>query len=53
MTIMRPNSGNPNVFQLSDITGHSKMEVKDADGFVVWSVDSKGNMRLRGSVMRV
>ena len=39
--------------QLNDAAGTDKLIVKDSDGFTVFSVDSKGTMRLKGKVERV
>ena len=47
-----PTSG-AKVLQLSDAAGTDKLIIKDSDGFTVASIDSKGNLRMKGSVMRV
>jgi len=49
---MTPLGGATTVF-LNDIDGTNKLEVRDADGFVVWSVDSKGNMSVKGRTQKV
>lgn len=39
--------------QLNDAAGTDKLRVKDSDGFEVASIDSKGDLRLKGSVRKV
>ena len=39
--------------KLNDIAGSDKFEIKDSDGAVVFSVDSKGNVLCRGIVGKV
>ena len=45
--------GGAKVVQLNDTGGADRLIVKDSDGFTVFSVDSKGNVRLKGLVTRV
>lgn len=39
--------------QFSDAKGADKFEFKDSDGFVVYKVDSKGNLYIRGEVKKI
>ena len=41
------------VTKLNDIAGSDAARWKDSDGATVASIDSKGNLRLRGKVMRI
>lgn len=47
-----PSTG-AKVLQFSDSAGVDKFELKDSDGFVVFRVDSKGNVYTRRGVMRI
>ena len=38
---------------LNDIAGVDGFVLKDADGFVVFRVDSKGNVKRKGNITRV
>ena len=38
---------------LNDIAGVDGLVIKDADGFVVFRVDSKGNVKRKGNITRV
>ena len=44
--------GGAKVIQLNDTAGADRLIVKDADGFTVLSIDSKGNLRMRGVVSK-
>ena len=39
--------------QLSDAKGVDKFEVKDIDGFTVATIDSKGDLRIKGKILRI
>ncbi len=45
--------GGAKVITLNDTAGVDKLVVKDSDGFTLLSVDSKGNLKVRGSVTKV
>lgn len=41
------------IVNLTDDNGVDRFEIKDVDGFPIFTVDSKGNIRYRGSIGRV
>lgn len=41
------------VTQLNDSDGTDTWELKDSDGFPIFRVDSKGNVKIRGKVTRI
>lgn len=45
--------GGAKVITLNDKSGADSLIIKDADGFVVFQVDSQGNLKLKGQVKRV
>jgi len=51
--IGQTTQGGGNENQLSTSDGSTKWILRDSDGFVVFSVDSKGNIRHRGKIGRV
>lgn len=53
MSKFSPGSAPTKVQVLNDTAGTDGFEVKDADGFTVAKIDSKGNLKLRGKVTRI
>ncbi len=39
--------------KLSDTGGVGRFTVEDSDNFPVWSIDSKGNERIKGRTQRI
>lgn len=50
--LMTPLGGAKTV-QLNDTAGTDAFIVKDADGFPMFKVDSDGNVKIKGKVMRI
>lgn len=46
-------SSEAKVIQLNDTSGVDKFEVKDADGFPLFQVDSTGNVKVRKTVSKI
>ena len=44
--------GGAKVITLNDTAGSDGLVIKDSDGFTVFKLDSKGNLKLRGQVTR-
>ena len=44
--------GGAKVITLNDTAGVDGLIIKDADGFTVFKLDSKGNLKLRGQVTK-
>ena len=45
--------GGAKTIQLNDSAGTDKLVIMDSDGFQVATIDSKGNLKLRGNVSKV
>ena len=52
MTTFGNKQGNKTI-KLNDTAGTDNLLVKDADGFSVFKVDSKGNVKAKGTISKI
>ena len=45
--------GGAKTMNLNDAAGSDKFQIKDSDGFVLFEVDSLGNLKVRGTIGKV
>ena len=52
MSIFSPGTRPTKVFQLSDSNGEDSVIIKNSKGFTVAEIDSKGNIKYKGRMIK-